>query len=462
MTDVSEPLRLNPDRAEPWGMRLWLLTAIVILVSTMVQTYGISKWPMADDEVLSLVTMGLAKVDADLFAFPADHHVKLPRAVPVWHAIQRQALRLFPHGEAGYRIPSVICGILFSALVFLVAARWRDLWFAAALAILINGNQLFVHVAQVNRFYSMPLLFLALAVAAMWFPRGGMATIVMTGVLALLTVLSHNATVPFFGLAFVASCATSVLRLTPWTLLVRSGTAFAVSTSVYLFYLMPLIRGWYTTGNPTPVLVSFSAYLGIPTVALGCLGAWLIVSRRTRREQSLWWLLVASGTLCLFVVSTFSWNPRYFVFFLPAFWMLAAEAMAVVARRFDYGLTGAIWYGCIIVLLLPNLFSHFADGSRHDYRSAAAVVIQKAQPTEQVLSDDAETIAYYLPDEFRGRLLMRTKIREPPLEAFLLVARSNAWMQLPRYGNRRVEVLAEIFHRRVDQFSHVLRVYRVH
>jgi hypothetical protein len=462
MTQVSkQPMPAQAGIAAA-NRKFWLAAAMVIAVAVVVQTYGISKWPMADDEVLSLVTMGYAEVDQDLFAFPADHHAKLPRAVPVWHFVQRQALKLVPHTEAGIRIPSVIYGVLFSGLAFLLAAKWRGLWFAVALSIVVNGSQLFVHVAQVNRFYSMPLLLLGLAVAAMWYPRGGIGMIVATAVLAVLTIFSHNATVPFFGLAFVAAAATWLLGRTPRRVVVRSGAAFVLTALVYVLYLMPLISGWYTTGNPTPVLVSFAAYLGVPAVALGLLGAWVVLSERGFSGVSLWWLLIAAGTLCLLVASTFSWNPRYFVFYLPAFWMIAAEAMAFVASRVGRGTKGALWYACVIVLLLPNLFSHFADGSRHDYRSAAHVVVAQALPTEQVLSDDAETISYYLPEELRRRLSMRTKVKVVPSSSFLLVARSNAWTPMPRFANRRVDVLAEISSRRLDQYSHVLRVYRVH
>jgi hypothetical protein len=343
-----------------------------------------------------------------------------------------------------------------------MAARWRGVWFAVAIAILVNGNQLFVHVAQVNRFYSLPMLLLAVTVVMMWMPRGGMGMLALTAGLAVLTIFSHNVTVAFFGLAFVASVATYLVGMTPLRVVARSAAACLVTALIYLLYLRPMLRGWYTTGNPTPVLVSYAAYVGIPTVALGLLGVWLVRSREERDGRAVWWLLLLVGTLLMLVVSTFSWNPRYFVFFLPMFWVPAAIAMDFVARRLNRGLTGAMWYASIVLLLAPNLVSHYADGSRHDYRSAAAVVEREARPEERILSDDAETISYYLPASLRERLSMRRKVRTPPPDAFLLVARSNAWMPLPRYGDRRIDVLAEISYRRLDQFSHIVRVLRVH
>ena len=48
-------------RGEPWGPRLWLAFAIVLVAATCLQSYGIRTWPMADDEVPSLVEMGLIR-----------------------------------------------------------------------------------------------------------------------------------------------------------------------------------------------------------------------------------------------------------------------------------------------------------------------------------------------------------------------------------------------------------------
>ena len=48
-----------------------------------------------------------------------------------------------------------------------------------------------------------------------------------------------------------------------------------------------------------------------------------------------------------------------------------------------------------------------------------------------------------------------------PDSTFYLVARMNAWAPLPVIPGRQMELLGEIYHRRFDQFSHILRVYRV-
>lgn len=447
--------------SEPWGPRLWLGLAVLVIITTCLDTYGISTWPMADDEVPSLVEMGLLQVDAAAFSVPAGQLDRLPKAMPVWYGFQRRALTLLPANELGFRIPSLICAILTSALAFLLAARWRGLWFATALAIIVNGSQMFVFLSQIDRFYSMPLLLLTLALAAMWAPRGGVSMILVTGLLAALTVLSHNLTVAVFVLAFLAACPAYLLGRIGRQLLLRSGGAALVSVLLYGLYVRPLIQGWSSTGNPTPALVSFAAHAGIPALALALFGIWLSVGRRDHVPSMLWWTLMLAGSVFFFLGAPVSWNPRYFVFFMPAMWVLAAHAVEFVARTVGYRSGGAAWYGCVVVLLLPNLLSHYRDGSRHDYRQAAAVLVSHAQQGQPILSDDAETISYYLPADLRQGLQVRTKAREFPRPEFFLVTRANAWTPLPRIPNRQSDLLAEISRRRYDQFSHILRVYRV-
>ncbi len=440
--------------------QLWCAVAVVAFFAALLQSYGISKWPMADDEVPSLVEMGLIKVPAQAFSVPASQIGRLPRATLVWYRSQRFLIDHLPKSEVSYRAPSVVYGVLTSIIAFLVAARWRGLWFAAALALVMNTSQLFVYIAQLDRFYALPLLLMIATFALMWIPvadRWAVPTIV---VLSVLTVLSHNVTLAAFGLAFGASCVLYVLRQVPMRLVIRSAAALVPAVLVYLFYLRPLVTGWASTGNPTPVLVSYVAYLTVPVLALALLGAWLALIRWDNVVM-LWWLLIFVAGVAMMQVATISWNPRYFVFFLPAVWFLAAHAVDAVASSFGSRTTAVAWYGCVLLLFAPSLLSHYVDGSRHDYRQAANLLMAKDQERDPILSDDAETISYYLPDDLRANLFVRTKVTHLPESTFYLVARSNAWMPLPQFPGRQMDLLGEIEKRRVDQFSHILRVYRV-
>jgi hypothetical protein len=209
------------------------------------------------------------------------------------------------------------------------------------------------------------------------------------------------------------------------------------------------------------VLVSFSAHAGIPALALAFLGCWLSLVRPDQGRFMLWWALIFVGSFFVFVLTTITWNPRYFLFFMPAMWIVGAHAMEFIARRVGFRSIGLVWYACVAALLLPSLASHLVDGSRHDYRTAAAVVMANNHDKRLILSDDAETISYYLPADLIQHLEVRTRITRFPPDEFYLVCRSNAWMPLCEIPGRRSDLLAEIFRRRFDQFSHILRVYRV-
>jgi hypothetical protein len=452
---VEQPL------GEPWGLRLWITFVAVVLIAACLDSYGIRQWPMADDEVPSLVEMGLYEVPGNAFSVPAVQLERLPKALPVWYAFQSTALRMLPRSEFGFRIPSLICAIIVSGLTFIVAARWRGFWFGLALALILNLSQPFVFLAQIDRFYSMPLLLLALTLMALWASRPGVSMIVATAVLTTLTVLSHNVTVAVFVLGFIAACCAYVVGRAPRYLVVRTAVAAAISVLLYFVMIKPLVTGWNSTGNPTPVLVSFAAHVGVPSLALAVLGMWLAATRRDSGVSMVWWGLVLVGTLCFMPVTSMSWNPRYFLFFMPPVWMLAAYAMERVAQRFEYRSAAAVWYCCVAALLLPSLVSHYRDGSRHDYRRAAAVLVESARDDQPILSDDAETISYYLPASLRSHLLVRTKVTTPPANEFFLVTRSNAWTALPQVPGRQLQLVSEIYTRRFDQFSHILRVYRI-
>jgi hypothetical protein len=453
------------QRGEGWTPRLWLALGSVVLVALCLESYGLATWPMADDEVPSLVELGLSHIDAEsFFSVPPDQIPKLPKATIVWNLFQRAAIGLLPAGEPSFRIPSLICGVLTSALVFVLAARWRGLWFAYALAIIQHSSQAFIYLVQLDRFYSMPLLLLVLTLAAICWPRGGAAMMLAVAVLAALTVLSHNITLALFVLALLAAVPAYVLGAVPLRLVLRSAAAAAVSVLVYFSYLRPLVRGWSSTGNPTPVLISFAAHTSVPVLALAAFGgvlAFALFRHREREPVLIWWILILLGSLCAFQLTNISWNPRYFLFFMPAVWILAAFAMEFVARRTSSVTTGVAWYGCIAIILMPSLLSHFQDGSRHDYRQAAAVVVKYYHSQEPILSDDAETISYYLPPQMHHMLQVRTKAKQYPRSEFFLVCRANAWTPLPEIPNRQMDLLAEIYKRRYDQFSHILRVYRV-
>ena len=169
-----------------------------------------------------------------------------------------------------------------------------------------------------------------------------------------------------------------VLRDECWS---ASGAAFGATGSCTPS-LLPLIRGWSTTGNPTPVLVSFAAYAEIPTLALGAARglaccdtpgpgrAGALVGAPACRQS------VHAGSIDLQLESAL-------FRVLPAGSVDAGRRWDALRRQgMGYGTVGAVWYACVAVRCLPNLLSHYQDGSRHDFRQAAAVLVTNARDRE--------------------------------------------------------------------------------
>ena len=313
---------------------MWLNLACVVVLAFLLQSYGIATWPMADDEVPSLVELGLLHNGAEhLFSVPADQIPKLPKATIVWNKFQRFAIDRLPATEVSYRIPGLICGLLTSALVFLIAARSRGLWFASALSILVNGSQTFIYLMPLNRFYALPMLLLTVLLAIIVLADDRVIWMIAVAVLTPLAVLSHNVTVVIFVMTFLAALPMWFIGWTSGRFLIRTAIAATASVLMYVFYLLPLVRGWSSTGNPTPVLVSFAAHAGTPALALTFLGLCLTMIRRGHPRIMVWWSLMFLGGLCVVQLTSMTWNPRYFLFFLPAVWVLGAHAMESIARR---------------------------------------------------------------------------------------------------------------------------------
>ena len=105
------------------------------------------------------------------------------------------------------------------------------------------------------------------------------------------------------------------------------------------FYLCGL---WSLDGPACYLMVLvFRCGGGIPVLALALFGCWLGFVRHNREGVRLWWTLMFAGSLCCFQLAPISWNPRYFLFFLPPLWVLAAYSMEFVAQRVGYRTVGA-------------------------------------------------------------------------------------------------------------------------
>lgn len=446
------------------GLAFWVMLSLVVASTAGILSYNLGKWPWDKDEVDCLVELGVRQTDVQLSY--ASQITRLPQLIPVWYSIQRVVLKVLPADEFGSRCLPALCALLTVVAAFLMGRQWRGDRFALSLVLLIAGNQCFVWLAQFNRFYSMALLFLTLSAGVtLWRTQREGLAVALSVVLAALGVLSHNLLVVVHGIGFLAAAVCWAFGMTSRSTVARTAAAAAASAAIYLAYLRPIMNGWISGGSgDTPALVSFAAQLGIPTIALAAFGIALALRAKDSIPGGMWWCVVLAGGVAFVGLSTTltgSWGPRYSLFFMPPFWFLAALGVSEIAGMMRGRLLRWAWFVCVFLLLSPKLASHFRDGSRHDFRAAAAVVSRSIGPGEKAYCNFPLTLDYYLTGRGAGNVEEWWGATELPTETCLVVWATNAFEPALRVPNRTCETLERIGVRRFDEQSHIVQIYRV-
>jgi len=155
-----------------------------------------------------------------------------------------------------------------------------------------------------------------------------------------------------------------------------------------------------------------------------------------------------------------NWNPRYALFFMPPVWVLAANGSAVIAEALAPRHLARWWLAALVVLLLPKVVSHFVDGSRHDFRTAAQTIAARA-PLDPVFSNWPAELQYYL-EPVTGQRARYWSPDDPlPAGETVVAIGSNAWEPILHVPGRSVTVIGQIGRRRFDEQSHVVMIYLV-
>jgi len=441
-----------------------LRTVLLVLAAiTSLYCYRLGTWPWDHDEVLSLAEVGVVAPDA--FPGPRDQVAKLAQLLPVWALIQSSALRVLPHDELGARLVPTACGVAVVVWSFVLGWRWRGSLFAWSLLAMVGGSQLMIWLSQQNRFYPIALLGLLATTAQVLSPTRSPVRALYGASLAALTMLTHALALVPLGLMAIASTTMTILARGSRTVLVRSWAVALTALMVYATHSRPIIAGWIsgTTGGTSP-LVSLLAQVGIPTLAFAFFGACAVIGGARTENSARWWTIVAVLSL-LFAAAVplllRNWNPRYALFLVPPLWVVAALGVETVLRGLpSSGLQIALLLA-VLALQAPKLASHLLDGSRHDFRSAATVVAQANSGGLPVYSNWPATLQYYL-----SSARTRQVTDWPASDAVgrcpcFVVLGTNLWQPVLTVPGAQVTVLAEIRTRRLDEQSHVVRVYRL-
>ena len=422
------------------GRSFWIGLLLVGLVCSGMYFYRLGDWPWDVDELSSLEEMGLLDPEIRSLQHPPDSIVvRLPRLVPVWYGVQKSLLRGLPQTEWGSRVLSAVCAAAAVMALYGWGWRWRGTRFAAALAILSGGSLLMVWLAQQNRFYTMALLWIVLAMAAIWAQSKHWAWGATAAGLTLLAVLTHNVAIVLFGLQAVAAATAWILGWSRPACAIRALLTGAIAAGMYLFHVRPIAGSWTGVGlSWAPPWASFVAHVGMPTVVLALVGSVLALLAAPQRRQMAVWAGLTLGVLLFVLLVPWLmpvWNPRYSLLWVLPLWVTGAFAVETMvaalirwasagpadwaessgsigsgeseagatwestgtqpslalsaggadtarrdkAGRFLPGLLMLCCYGGLVLLLSPKWLSHWIDGTRHDYRQAADFVANFSQ-----------------------------------------------------------------------------------
>jgi len=281
-------------------------------------------------------------------------------------------------------------------------------WSASAAGLLLALNPECVFYSQYNRYYSLGALFAVGSILAAlqavrlrsgsWMVRAGFLALFGLGTHLLLAGLFAG----LFAVAILAPSATRKERIHLASVVVGFGIAVAL---LAYFYLLPLVRGWNAGvdwGYSLPrALLGGVNQLGVPTALLAALGAVLMLAGK--HPLRWFWAVWAAGWLASLVVlpKVLAFHPGYSFLFLFGPVVLAGYAVGAIAEKVvgTWGTIAAVaWVGVAVLFNVPSLVSHYADGSRHDFRAAAQFVAEQRKPGEAVAAVSPGNFAFYAPE----------------------------------------------------------------
>jgi len=259
-----------------------------------------------------------------------------------------------------------------------------------------------------------------------------------------------------------------------------------------LIYLVPLMRGWngsegwgYSPGHAALAAIN---QIGWPVALLALLGVVCVLEKS--QEQGWYWMvwvgLWAGASIVLPVIVVF--HPAYLFPFSPGVISLAGIAAGRIyeslspeaggetscgARglRFRTGLTAML--GMVVVggFNLPGLISHFQDGSRHDFRTAARFIANHWQEGDRIASISPVLLGHYA-QVCRSATGLANWNPLPELQK-LSTAPDRLWIVIPSDRGGKTETVRqwlsdhcsqalEIHRKRLDYRDFVVEVYLYH
>jgi mannosyltransferase len=365
-----------------------LAVLLVLGLAALLRLQGLSRWSLDGDEVYS---------HYDVLELRAGQLSPGVRAYPVGYLLMAASTALLGTGELGLRAASAACGLAAVAALLLLRRDAVDTPAALLAGLLATLSPWLVYHAQEARFYAALLLFATLA--TLWaLPGPGQRPwrALLCGGLA---AACHPSALLLLPCLLVAPLS----RRLPWRVVLGCAVAAAVAGAAWLLLgsgPLPQVVQEALARRALAAydLLHFVAGLGYaigPATGLLLLAGAIGAFRAPRGEQR---LLLACALLPPLLLLPFSAlgasvQQRYAMVAVPALLLLAGRALTELAGRPRLRLA---LVAAALLLPVPQLVAHAADGDRSDMRAAAAWLASHGTPDDLVVADEHATLDIYL------------------------------------------------------------------
>lgn len=374
--------------------------AAIVAVAAFLRFYKLGAWSFWGDEMLTIIDVPDGFTDGLL---RRSLMLSTIQAMIGWLGVSEWSARLAP----------ALVGVLSVPILYFPVRRMLGPAVALLFALLLALSPWHLYWSQNARFYILLLLFYTLALLFLYFglhERRLLFSLVGLLFLALATRerLLALFLVPVFGsymaiTALLPGPGISIRRFSTRSLLLLLGLLL-----VALLFAMPYLRdfaGWLTgfgAANNTPLWLGAGVlyYLRLPIAVLAAVGAISLCAEK-RQAAILLSLSATIPLLVLMIISSFHYTANRYAFVSLTSWLILAAAGTHALIR--HTTRTKMWPALMILMLaLIDPLSEDAfyftinNGNRDDWKSAFALVQERREPGERVISNHGPLASYYM------------------------------------------------------------------
>jgi len=388
---------------------------LVCLASAALRLYGIRDWPFYQDEIYTL-----DEWRSFLSGWPnaaSSQTARLAFVIPLSYTVMNIGYVLFGISEGGSRALMALLGVANILLALYILNKSFNFGTALFAAVLLALWPEHIYYSQYNRFYMVAAFFASLGMLAgsIALERRSFPSLVVACLAGLAAVLCHTLLILVCGWLLFILPGMKILsgsRICGRAIACLTGTAIACAG--YMLYARSLVAGWNRSAvwgaSPSYSVMTSIYKIGWPVFLLAGLGFVMGALRRDRRvaywsSWALLWFLV-SAVLPMVIVYH---SPYTFPFSLAIFVLAGYATNEIFLLLQDSRAISWTWVALVCGLNLPNLVSHYQDGSRHDLRQAANYISRHWHDGDRIAAEASETLRHYAPQLPRPLHLSETQ-----------------------------------------------------